>query len=168
MEIRSLSNDAATRDGLAALLVDVVEQGGLVHFMAPLALEDARSFWTGVLEAAARGERLVFGAFEGAVLVGTVSLILNSPPNAPHRAEVSKMMTLSSHRRRGVARALLRHAERAGAAQGKTLLMLDTAGEGGSADFYESEGYRLFGTVPGHALRPQGGWSDTRFYFKQM
>lgn len=168
MEIRALEDTPAIRDGLAALLVDVVEQGGLVHFMAPLTKAEAAAFWAGVLEAGARGERLVFGAFDGPLLVGTVSLIVNSPPNAPHRAEVSKMMTLSSHRRRGVARALLRHAEREGLAHGKTLLILDTAEEGGSADFYESAGYTLFGTVPDHALRPQGGLAATRFYYKHL
>src|SRR6266576_1318222 len=97
---------------------------------------EAETFWDGALAAMTRGERLMFGAFDGDLLVGTVTLILKSPPNAPHRAEIAKLMTLSTHRRRGVARALLRLAEGEGLLYGKTLLMLDTAAEGGSSALY--------------------------------
>ena len=83
-------------------------------------------------------------------------------------AEVAKMMTLSSHRRRGIARALLRHAEREGLKHGKTLLTLDTAAEGGSSALYESEGFVFMGSMPGHAYRPHGGLCATRFYYKQL
>jgi len=116
----------------------------------------------------ARGERLIFAAFEKDLLVGTASIILKSTPNAPHRAEVAKMMSLSSHRRRGIARALLRHAEREGLKHGKTLWMLDTAAEGGSAALYESEGFVFCGTVPDYYLRPHGGMGATRIYYKRV
>jgi hypothetical protein len=52
----------------------------------------------------------VFGAIDGEKLVGTVTLLLNLPPNQPHRAEIAKMMTRISHRGRGIATALLRAA----------------------------------------------------------
>ena len=45
-------------------------------------------------------------------LIGTVTLLLDLPPNQPHRAEIAKMMTRLSHRHRGIATALLREAER--------------------------------------------------------
>lgn len=168
MEIAPLTDTPAIRAGLRDLLVDVVESGGLVHFMAPLAPQDADAFWDGALQSAGLGERLMFGAFDGPLLVGTVTIILKSPPNAPHRAEVAKMMTLSSHRRRGIARALLRHAEREGWKHGKTLLTLDTAAEGGSSALYESEGFVFMGGMPGHAYRPHGGLCATKFYYKQL
>lgn len=167
MEIRPLINTPAIRAGLRDLLVDVVDSGGSVHFMAPLAASDADAFWAGALQSATCGERLMFGAFDGDVLAATVTLILKSPPNAPHRAEIAKMMTLSTHRRRGLARALLRHAEQEGRKHGKTLLMLDTSAEGGSAALYESEGFILLGVMPGHAYRPHGGLCATKFYYKQ-
>jgi len=166
--IAPLTNTPGTRAGLAALLVDVVDHGGGVHFMAPLAPAEARAFWDGALASMARGERLIFGAFQDGLLVGTVTVILHSPPNAPYRAEIAKMMTLSSHRRRGVARALLRVAEGESLKRGKTLLMLDTAAEGGSSALYETEGFTRFGTVPGHAERPHGGRCATNFYYKQV
>lgn len=168
MEITALTDTPVIRAGLRDLLVDVVGAGGLVHFMAPLPPADADAFWEGALKSASHGERLMFGAFDGPLLMGTVTIILKSPPNAPHRAEVAKMMTLSSHRRRGIARALLRHAEREGLKHGKTLLTLDTAAEGGSSALYESEGFIFMGGMPGHAYRPHGGLCATRFYYKHL
>ncbi len=168
MEIAALADTPAIRAGLRDMLVDVVDHGGAVHFMAPLAPAEAEEFWDGALASMTRGERLIFAAFEDVLLVGTVTIILKSPPNAPHRAEVAKMMTLSSHRRRGIARALLRHAEREGLKHGKTLLTLDTSAEGGSSALYASEGFVLMGSMPDHAYRPHGGLCATHFYYKHL
>jgi ribosomal protein S18 acetylase RimI-like enzyme len=168
VEIALLTDTPAIRAGLRDLLVDVVDHGGAVHFMAPLAPAEADAFWDGVMDSMACGERLVFGAFDNGVLAGTVTVILKSPPNAQHRGEIAKMMTLSSHRRRGIARALLRHAEREGLKRGKTLLTLDTAAEGEAAALYESEGFVYCGTVPDFAVWPYGGSCATKFYYKQM
>ena len=63
------------------------------------------------LAAAGRDERIILGAFDGDVLAGTVTLLLDCPPNQPHRAEIAKMMTRRSHRGRGIATALMRTAE---------------------------------------------------------
>jgi GNAT superfamily N-acetyltransferase len=166
--IAPLSDTSAIRAGLTALLVDVVDHGGAVHFMAPLPPAEAQAFWDGALASMARGERLIFGAFDGDLLAGTVTVILQSPPNAPYRRELAKMMTLSSHRRRGVARALLRLAERESLKHGKTLLLLDTATEGGSSALYEAEGFILCGTVPDYAYWPHGGYCGTNFYYKRI
>lgn len=124
---------AALRD----LLVETVAHGGSVSFMHPLTPEAADSFWQGALAAASRGERVILGAFAGLDLIGTVSLILDCPPNQPHRAEIAKMMTRVSHRGRGVATALLLEAEDLAAAKGRSLLTLDTASEEGASALYE-------------------------------
>ena len=163
-----ITDTPAIRAGLRDLLVDVVDHGGLVHFMAPLAPAEAEAFWDGALASMMRGERLIFAAFQDGLLTGTVTVILSSPPNAPYRGEIAKMMTLSSHRRRGVARALLRLAEREGLKHGKTLLILDTAAEGGSSALYEAEGFVFCGPVPDYANRPHGGRCGTNFYYKQV
>lgn len=167
-EIAPITDTSAIRAGLRDLLVDVVDHGGAVHFMAPLSPAEADAFWDNALESMKRGERLIFTAFDKNLLVGTASIILKSTPNAPHRAEVAKMMTLSSHRRRGIARALLRHVEREGLKHGKTLLLLDTAAEGGSAALYEAEGFIFCGTVPDFYLRPHGGLGATKYYYKHV
>ncbi len=168
MMIRALGGDDPALDQLSALLVNVVAGGGSVGFMHPLAQAAARDFWRGALGAAARGERIVLGAFDGASLLGTVSLLLALPPNQPHRAEIAKMMTHPSARGRGVATALLHAAESQAALHGKTLLVLDTASDGGAARLYETLGYTLAGVVPDFALKPHGGLTGTMFYWKRM
>src|SRR5215475_11949011 len=93
------------RVALSEILVEVVANGGSVSFMHPLALAEADAFWERALAAAGRGERVVLGAFDGTALVGTVTVLLDLPPNQPHRAEIAKLMTRVSHRGRGVATA---------------------------------------------------------------
>lgn len=166
--IRLLDAAPETIEQLSQLLVDVVAHGGSVSFMHPLALDDARAFWRTSLAAAARGERMVLGAWDGEVLAATVSLLLDCPPNQPHRADVAKMMTRLSHRSRGLAAALLRDAEALAAARGKTLLVLDTASEGGAGPLYERLGYKLSGEIPDYALKPHGGLTGTLIYWKRL
>jgi ribosomal protein S18 acetylase RimI-like enzyme len=62
-----------------------------------------------------------------------VTLLLDLPPNQPHRAEIAKMITRISHRHRGIATALLREAERAAIKRGRWLLVLDTAVDDGAS-----------------------------------
>lgn len=131
--IKPLADEPGIRDALSELLIETVASGGSVSFMHPLSPDDADTFWQDSLGAAARGERIVLGAFDGNDLVATVTLLLKLPPNQPHRAEIAKMMTRLTHRNRGVATALLRAAEQLAIAHGRTLLVLDTAEEDGAA-----------------------------------
>ena len=166
--IRPLAPAPDIVGALATLLIETVAQGGSVSFMHPLSREDAERFWTGALAAAARGERIVLGAFAGERLVGTVSLLLDAPPNQPHRGEIAKMMTAAPWRGRGVASALLREAESLARARGRTLLNLDTASEDGASALYEKMGYAFAGEIPDYALKPQGGLTGTRLYWKRI
>src|SRR5271155_2494422 len=137
VEIRALNASPETIAMLSEILVETVAHGGSVSFMHPLTPGSARAFWANALAAAERGERIVVGAYDGAVLVGTVSLLLDCPPNQPHRAEIAKMMTRVSHRGRGVASALMRAAEASAVERARTLLVLDTAVDGGASVLYE-------------------------------
>ena len=152
---------------LSEILVEVVANGGSVSFMHPLELEVADTFWERSLAAATRGERIVLGAFDDDRLVGTVTLLLDCPPNQPHRAEIAKLMTRMSHRRRGVAKALMRAAERVAVERARTLLVLDTAADGGAATLYEGLGFTLAGVIPDYALKPHGGLTATMLYWKR-
>ena len=153
---------------LCEMLIETVANGGSVSFMHPLAPEAADAFWRGSLASAERGEQIVFGAFDGKNLIGTVTLLLDLPPNQPHRAEIAKMMTRLSHRRRGVATALLRAAERAAIERGRWLLALDTAVDEGASGLYERVGFKLSGIIPDYALRPHGGLTGTMIYWKRL
>jgi ribosomal protein S18 acetylase RimI-like enzyme len=154
--------------GLSEILVETVAHGGSVSFMHPLDRAVAAAFWVGALSAAGRGERVILGAFDGGVLVGTVSLILDLPPNQPHRAEIAKMMTHPSHRGRGVATALMRETEKLAGLRGRALLTLDTATDDGASLFYERLGFSFAGEIPDYALKPHGGLTATRIYWKRI
>lgn len=168
MEIRPLAHSADMVRALAEILVETVAAGGSVSFMHPLSLDAAMAFWDGSLAAAARGERVVFGAFEGEELIGTVTLLLSLPPNQPHRAEIAKLMTRSSHRGKGIATRLMLAAEECAIRQGRTLLVLDTATDGGAGGLYGKLDYTLAGEIPDYALKPHGGLSGTLLYWKRV
>lgn len=168
IEIRALTASPRVREMLVSILREVVAGDGSVGFMHPLGVEAAGSFWDASLAAAARGERIILGAWDGEAVVGSLSLLLDCPPNQPHRAEVAKMMTRPRHRGRGVATALLRAAEGLAVARGKSLLVLDTAVEGGASGLYERAGFTLAGTIPDYALTPLGQLTGTRIYWKRI
>ena len=168
LAIAPLTDLPHVRNALSELLVETVASGGSVSFMHPLPLEVADAFWRDSLAAAARGERIVLGAFDGDHLVATVTLLLNLPPNQPHRAEIAKMMTKLSHRRRGIASALMRAAEKMALERDRTLLVLDTAVDEGASGLYEGLGFCLTGIIPDYALRPHGGLTGTMIYWKKI
>lgn len=166
--IEALTDTPAIRAALVDLLIETVAAGGSVSFMHPLSRSDAEAFWTGSLAATTRGGRVVFGAFDGDDLVATLTLLLDCPPNQPHRAELAKMMTRPSHRGRGLAMALVRAAEREAVARGRTLLVLDTARDEGAAGLYEKAGFVYAGEIPDYALKPHGGLTGTLIYWKRI
>jgi ribosomal protein S18 acetylase RimI-like enzyme len=168
IRIAPLADQPHVIRALSELLVETVAHGGSVSFMHPLPLEAAAAFWRDSLASAARSERVVLGAFDGATIVATVTLLLNLPPNQPHRAEIAKMMTRLSHRHRGIASALLREAERIAIARGRMLLVLDTAVEEGASPLYERHGFCLTGIIPDYALKPHGGLTGTMIYWKKI
>jgi ribosomal protein S18 acetylase RimI-like enzyme len=168
IKIAPLKASPATCTALSEILIEVVANGGSVSFMHPLAQETADSFWRDSLAAVDRGEQIVLGAFEGPQLVGTVTLLLQFPPNQPHRAEIAKMMTRLTHRGRGVATALMRMAERMAVERGRTLMVLDTAVEDGASRLYERLGFNLTGVIPNYALKPHGGLTGTMIYWKRI
>src|SRR5689334_3877302 len=168
LEIMPLRSSPEVISALAETLVETVAHGGSVSFMHPLAPEAARAFWTQSLAAADAGGRVVLGAMERGELVGTVTLLLDCPPNQPHRGEIAKMMVRVSRRGRGIARALMVEAEHIACERGRTLLTLDTADEEGAGPFYEKLGFTRAGVIPDYAYKPHGGLCGTIFYWKRI
>lgn len=166
--IQPLYAQPQTIAALADLLIETVANGGSVSFMHPLSREQATAFWENALTAAGRGERIILGALDGDTLLGTVTLLLDCPPNQPHRAEIAKMMTSFTRRNQGIARALALEAERIAVERGKTLINLDTAADEGAAGFYEKLGYLKAGEIPDYALKPHGGLTATILYYKRI
>lgn len=168
IRIEALTSSPDICATLSDILVEAVANGGSVSFMHPLSQAAAHAFWRNSLASADRGERIIFGAFDGEDLIGTVTLLLDLPQNQPHRAEIAKMMTRISHRHRGIATLLLREAERMAIERGRWLLVLDTAEDEGAAGLYERMGFRLTGLIPDYALKPHGGLTGTLIYWKRL
>jgi ribosomal protein S18 acetylase RimI-like enzyme len=168
LDITVLRDSVETRAQLTEMLIEVVADGGSVSFMHPLDAAAAGTYWAGALAAAARDERVVLGAREGNVLVGTVTLLLDLPPNQPHRAEVAKLMTRPSWRGQGIATTLMRAVETIAVELGRTLLVLDTAVDGGAAGLYQRLGFHLTGEIPDYAFKPRGGLTGTLIFWKRI
>lgn len=170
--LRSLSpGEAAEQVGaLSAVLIDCVEGGASVSFMAPLTRERADAFWTGVAEGVAAGERILLVAQEpeSSRILGTVQVILRQPENQPHRADIAKMLVHRTARRRGVGASLMRAAEAAALAAGKSVLVLDTVTGSAAERLYTRLGWVRAGIIPNYALWPQGGFCDTTVFYKQL
>jgi GNAT superfamily N-acetyltransferase len=168
--IREVSAPAA-QAGLAELadiLVDAVAHGASVNFLAGLTPHAAAQFWAGQIPGLRAGSTRLFVAEQAGQWLGTVLLFMAHQPNAPHRAEIGKMLVRSTARRRGLGRALLTAAETAALAAGRNLLLLDT--ETGSAGdlLYRAAGWLEYGRVPGHALRPNGEPAETTMFYKRL
>src|SRR4051794_23123753 len=93
--VRRLTTDAATRVAeLSDVLIDCVDGGASVSFMAPLDRDRAGAFWRGVVDGVERGDRMLLVAEEPATgeILGTVQVVFAWPENQPHRADVAKML----------------------------------------------------------------------------
>ena len=155
-------------DGLTDVLIDCVEGGASVSFMLPLPRATARAFWEGTAAQLARGECLVLAARDaGGAIVGTVQVLLQQPPNQPHRADLAKMLVHRRARRQGLGALLLRSAEDAAVSAGKTLLVLDTASAEANR-LYSRQGWQKVGEIPDYALWPAGGLCATTLYYKRI
>ncbi|WP_018259571.1 GNAT family N-acetyltransferase [Methylobacterium sp. WSM2598] len=167
--LRALSGEEARgmAEPLAEILIDCVEAGASVSFMAPLRPATALAYWRGVAESVGRGERRLIVAEAEGRPIGTVQVVLAQPENQPHRADVSKVLVLTRARGRGVGAALMRAADAAARAAGKTLLVLDTASPEAER-LYRREGWQRVGAIPGYALLPDGRPCDTVFYYKVL
>jgi len=167
--VRSLGEPAAHDiRGLADVLVACVEGGASVSFMAPLTRTKAEAYWREVAASVARCERVLLAAVdERDAIVGTVQVVWAEPENQPHRGDLAKMLVAPRARRRGVGAALLAAAEQAEVANGKTLLVLDTA-DPGAARLYARGGWTFCGEIPDYALWPNGGYCATQVFYKTL
>jgi GNAT superfamily N-acetyltransferase len=160
---------SACVDALAEVLVDCVDGGASVGFMAPLPMERAQAFWRRVADGVDRGERVLLIAEEAdGRICGTVQLILALPDNQPHRADVAKMLVHSRARRRGIAQRLIQAVDDEARAEGKSVLVLDAVTGGDAERLYERVGWQRVGEVPKYALMPYGGFCSTTFLYKHL
>lgn len=170
VEIRQLTAAEGRRHlgALAEVLRDCVEGGASVSFMSALSKTEAKSFFEKVLRGVHQGDRILLAAFIDSKLVGTVQILLATPPNQPHRADIAKLLVVRSARGQGVARRLMERAEEVSRLAGRTLLVLDTATGGQAEKLYSRLGWTRVGVIPRYALYPDGAWCDTTIFYKQV
>ena len=161
---------AAAIPGLSALLVDAVEGGASVNFLAGVTVAEAAAWWAERVGGVADGTITPFVATDPAsgAIVGSTLLIRSRNPNSPHRAEIAKVIVHRSARRRGLGRALMDAAEALARAEGRWLLILDTEAGTAADALYRSMGWQVLGTMPNHALRSNGVLAPTTYFWKDL
>ena len=168
MNVWSVRGDAleAALPRLCELLIDSVEHGASVGFLAPLQVADAMAYWRRIAGAVDAGRCVLLLAGDGQV-VGTVQLDIDTLPNQPHRATISKLLVHSSERRRGTGEALMAAAECEARSRGRWLLTLDTA-TAEAERLYARMGWTVAGPIPDYAMNPDGSLTATTWYWKRL
>ena len=152
---------------LAALLVDAVESGAAVSFLAPLTIERAEDWWRGTISASRSGA-IFLVARDAEGIVGTVQLHPAWAPNQPHHAEIAKLLVHRRSRRMGLGTQLMQTVEDAARRAGFSLLTLDTKRGDPAERLYRDRGWTPAGTIPGYALDPGGTPHDAVIFYKDL
>lgn len=153
---------------LATLLVEVVDDGASVGFMAGFSAHDAEAWWSEVIPEVAAGRIALLVAREDDAMVGTVQLKPSPMPNQRHRGDVAKLLVRPAWRRRGTARALMESLESVARELGLTLLVLDTMRGTAAEQLYRSMGWFEVGPIPDYAAWPDGSLGPTVVYYKRL
>lgn len=156
------------RPQLRELIRDSVEDGASIGFVLPLADDVLDAYVSQVRDDVARGARTVAVASEGNRVEGMVHLAFVAWPNAPHRAELQKLLVHTRARRRGLATQLMAEAERVASERGRTLLVLDTITGTDAYGLYRKLGWTEVGEIPGYAAWPSGELAATTIFFKRL
>ncbi len=154
---------------LAEILNVCVADGASVSFVLPHTLDDSMAFWTDkVRPGVMSGDRVVLAARVGERVAGSVQLDCDTPPNQPHRAEVSKLLVHPDFRKHGIARALMIELEEHARRRGRSLITLDTA-SGKAERLYLSLGYQRVGAIPSFARDPiENRYDPTTIMYKLL
>ena len=152
---------------LADLLVDAVDSGAAVSFLAPLSRERALEWWRATISSAdSRAIFLVARDDDG--IAGTVQLHPAWAPNQPHRAEIVKLMVHRRARRTGLGRHLMEAIEAEALQAGFTLLTLDAKRGEPAEQLYRRLGWTAAGAIPRYAFDSDGTPHDAVIFYKHL
>lgn len=159
----------ATIPDLAELVLDAVDGGAGVNFMAGVSTDEAAGWWRDRVAQVADGTITPFVARDpDGRIVGSTLLIRSRNPNSTHRAEIGKVLVLRRARRQGLGRTLMEAAETQARADGRWLLILDTVTDSAADALYRSMGWHELGTMPDHSRLPDGELSPTTYFWKDL
>jgi len=170
VRVEVLDRPPSDRDitALADLLIDAVDSGAAVSFLAPLSRDAALSWWRRTVESAPE-RACILVARDDQRIVGSVQLLPAWAPNQPHRAEIAKLLVRRDYRGKGFGTRLMQSAESKAIETGFELLTLD-AKRGGPADrLYRSLGWVVVGVIPNFAVDPDGATPhDAVIFYKRI
>jgi GNAT superfamily N-acetyltransferase len=159
---------AAARS-LGELLVDAVDGGSSLGFLAPLGLPAATDWWQALAPDLAAGRLVLWVALaQDGQVAGTVQLRPAGSANGRHRAEMAKLMVHRAARGRRLATYLLAAAELNAADLGISLLVLDTETGSPAEHLYASAGWSRAGVIPDYAADPAGALHPTTLFYKPV
>lgn len=162
------ANFANYREGLIVLLLDAVNDGASIGFLADLDEREAAEYFAQVHAAMTDGSLLLWVAHEQSRVLGSVQLSLCQKPNGLNRAEIQKLLVLSDSRRRGIARLLMQAVEQEAATRKRGLLYLDTEAGSDAEQLYRHLGYQCIGGLPDYACGPDGIYRANAIYYKTL
>lgn len=153
---------------LCELLMDAVDGGASVGFLAPLGRDRTMAYWQGVADEVSRGRcQLLVACDSQGRIDGTVQLVPAAKENQPHRADICKLLVHRRARRAGLGARLMQAAEGAAREAGRHLLVLDTSTPEAER-LYRRLGWQRAGAVPGYALLPDGSPCAATWYYKSL
>jgi len=172
--IEALAHPISERElhALANLLIDAVDSGAAVSFLAPLTLERSLEWWRQTITKLSTDNSsptILVARDASANIVGSVQVHPAWAPNQPHRGDVGKLLVHRSARGTGLGRALMLRVEQVAREKGLTLLTLDCKSGGVAEHLYRSLHWIHAGTIPKYALDPDGkAFHATEVFYKSI
>ncbi|WP_461196495.1 GNAT family N-acetyltransferase [Acinetobacter pittii] len=168
IEILEIKEIGDYEKDLLLLLEDSVNNGASLGFLAPVEKNEVLNYWREVNNKLAQGNSRLWIAIQEGKILGSVQLSLVSKKNGVHRAEVEKLMVLTTARKQGIATLLLNELENFSREKGLRLLVLDTREGDVSELLYSKIGFVRVGVIPTFALSSTGNYDGTAIYYKRL
>jgi acetyltransferase len=168
VEIKEVSSISALEADLKALLIDSVESGASVGFLAPVSSDTLTSYWDNVERDLQLNTRKLFVALDQNRVIGAVQLQRCAKSNATHRGEVEKLMVKTAYRGQGVSKKLMSLMEQTAKEIGLSLLVLDTRSGDVASFLYRAIDYSEVGQIPNFARSLNGELDATVYFYKQL
>lgn len=103
IEILEIKETGDYEEGLSLLLEDSINSGASIGFLAPIEKNEVVNYWCEVNHKLPQGNSRLWIASQEGKIIGSVQLSLVSKKNGVHRAEVEKLMVLTTARKQGIA-----------------------------------------------------------------
>lgn len=168
IEILEIKEIGDYEEGLSLLLEDSVNNGASIGFLAPIEKNEVLNYWREVNNKLVQGNSRLWIAIQQGTIIGSVQLSLVGKKNGVHRAEVEKLMVLTSARKQGIATSLMNELENFSKEKGLRLLVLDTREGDVSELLYSKIGFIRVGVIPNFALSSNGNYDGTAIYYKRL